>query len=142
METKQFLKNLLLRAIPFFAFVIALIVLKVADVQPSDWWGWYVMYVLIIASLAFALYYGVKNSKGMIIENVKKSYIKKVAKQYLSVWDDPKYSTENIINYIYQNERNFDRTISERSLSGDAEDPWTAFRSICATVPLSSPYFS
>ena len=36
---------------------------------------------------------------------------KKVAKQYLAVWDDPKYSTENIINYIYQNERNFDRTM-------------------------------
>ena len=111
METKQFLKNLLLRAIPFFVFVVALIVLKVADVQSADWWGWYVMYVLIFASLAFALYYGVKNSKGMIIENVKKSYIKKVAKQYLSVWDDPNYSTENIINYIYQNERNFDRTM-------------------------------
>ena len=111
METKQFLKNLLLRALPFFVFVIALIVLKSADVQSNDWWGWYVMYVLIFASLAFALYYGVKNSKGMIIENVKKSYIKKVAKQYLSVWDDPRFSTENIINYIYQNERNFDRTI-------------------------------
>ena len=111
METKQFLKNLFLRAIPFFVFVVALVVLKVADVQSSNWWGWTVLYVLIFASLAFALYYGAKNSKGMIIENVKKTVMKKVAKQYLAVWDDPKYSTENIINYIYQNERNFDRTM-------------------------------
>jgi hypothetical protein len=111
METKQFVKNLLLRAIPFFVFTIAIIVLKVADVASGDWWGWYVMYVLIFVSLAYALYYGIKNSRGMIIENVKKSYIKKVAKQYLAMWEHPEYNTGNIINYIYQNERNFDRTI-------------------------------
>ncbi len=111
METKQFVKNLLLRAIPFFVFTIAIIVLKVADVASGDWWGWYVMYVLIFVSLAYVLYYGIKNSRGMIIENVKKSYIKKVAKQYLAMWEHPEYNTGNIINYIYQNERNFDRTI-------------------------------
>ena len=111
METKQFVKNLLLRAIPFFVFTIAIIVLKIADVASGDWWGWYVMYVLIFVSLAYVLYYGIKNSRGMIIENVKKSYIKKVAKQYLAMWEHPEYNTGNIINYIYQNERNFDRTI-------------------------------
>ena len=111
METKQFVKKLLLRSVPFFVAAIATIVLKVANVAESNWWGWYVMYALVVGSLAFALYYGVKNSRGMIIENVKKSYIKKVAKQYLENWDKPEYSTENIINYIYQNERNFDRTI-------------------------------
>ena len=111
METKQFVKKLLLRSVPFFVAAIATIVLKVANVAESSWWGWYVMYALVVGSLAFALYYGVKNSRGMIIENVKKSYIKKVAKQYLENWDKPEYSTENIINYIYQNERNFDRTI-------------------------------
>ncbi len=111
METKQFVKNLLLRAIPFFVFTIAIIVLKVAEVASGDWWGWYVMYVLIFVSLAYVLYYGIKNSRGMIIENVKKSYIKKVAKQYLAMWEHPEYNTGNIINYIYQNERNFDRTI-------------------------------
>ena len=111
METKQFVKKFLLRSVPFFVTAIATIVLKVANVAESSWWGWYVMYALVVGSLAFALYYGVKNSRGMIIENVKKSYIKKVAKQYLENWDKPEYSTENIINYIYQNERNFDRTI-------------------------------
>ena len=111
METKQFVKKLLLRSVPFFVTAIATIVLKVANVAESSWWGWYVMYALVVGSLAFALYYGVKNSRGMIIENVKKSYIKKVAKQYLENWDKPEFSTENIINYIYQNERNFDRTI-------------------------------
>lgn len=111
METKQFVKNLLLRTIPFFAVVIATIVLKVAEVMPGDWWGWYVLYVVDVLALAFPVVYGAKNCKGMVIENVKKGYVKKVAKQYLAMWDHPEHNEANIIGFIYQNERNFDRTI-------------------------------
>lgn len=111
METKNFVKNVLLRSIPFFVLVIATIVLKVAEVMPAEWWGWIALYVLDVAALAFPIIYAAKNSKGMIIENVRKSILKKVAKQYLAEWDNPNFSTENIIGYIYQNEHDFDRTI-------------------------------
>ncbi|MBE5748837.1 MAG: hypothetical protein E7344_04330, partial [Clostridiales bacterium] len=111
METKNFVKNVLLRSIPFFVFVIATIVLKVAEVMPAEWWGWIVLYLLDVASLAFPIIYAAKNSRGIIVENVRKNIIKKVAKQYLAEWGKPEYNTENIIGYIYQNERNFDRTV-------------------------------
>ena len=111
METKNFVKSVLLRSIPFFVLVVATIVLKVAEVMPAEWWGWILLYVLDVAALAFPIIYAAKNSRGMIIENVRKSIIKKVAKQYLAEWGKPEYNTENIIGYIYQNERNFDRTV-------------------------------
>ncbi|MBR2029816.1 MAG: hypothetical protein IJ999_02805 [Clostridia bacterium] len=111
METKKFVKNVLLRSIPFFVFVIATIVLKVAEVMPAEWWGWIALYLLDVASLAFPIIYAAKNSRGIIVENVRKNILKKVAKQYLAQWGTPEYNTENIIGYIYQNEHNFDRTI-------------------------------
>ncbi len=111
METKNFVKNVLLRSIPFFVLLVATIVLKVAEVMPAEWWGWTVLYVIDVAALAFPIIYAAKNSRGMIIENVRKSIFKKIAKQYLAEWDNPEYKTENIIGYIYQNEHNFDRTI-------------------------------
>jgi len=111
METKNFVKSVLLRSIPFFVLVVATIVLKVAEVMPAEWWGWILLYVLDVAALAFPIIYAAKNSRGMIIENVRKSIIKKVAKQYLAEWGKPEYNTENIIGYIYQNEHNFDRTV-------------------------------
>ena len=79
--------------------------------MPAEWWGWIALYLLDVASLAFPIIYAAKNSRGIIVENVRKNILKKVAKQYLAQWGTPEYNTENIIGYIYQNERNFDRTV-------------------------------
>ena len=111
METKNFTKSALLRSIPFFVLLIATIVLKVAEVMPAEWWGWIALYVVDVAALAFPIIYVAKNSREMIVENVRKNILKKLAKQYLAQWDNPEFSTENIIGYIYQNEHNFDRTV-------------------------------
>jgi len=111
MENKNFTRGLLIRAIPFVILLVAAIVLKLATNIEGDWWGWYVIYALVVVAMAFVIVYAVKNGRSILIGSVRRGIEKKAAQHFFDEWDKPGFNLQNVVGFVYQNEREFDRTI-------------------------------
>lgn len=114
MEKKQFVRGLLLRLIPFVLVLALTLTVKFANLAPDGWWGWYAIYALIFASIAFFVFFAVRHGKNFVVESVKQKVMKKSAEDFLNGWEAETYNREGVVDYIYQSERDFDRTITFR----------------------------
>lgn len=108
MNKKQFVTGLVLRIIPLVIVVVAAIVIKAAGGFSADWWGWYVLYILIFACAAYAAYYGVRHGRTFVVDGVKKKIAVQTARDFLARWDEQTYSQQNVVGYSYRSERDFD----------------------------------
>lgn len=112
MNKKQFVTGALLRSIPFAVLLVTVLVVKFANLAASDWWGWYLLYALVFLSLAFSGYFIVKNGKGLVIASVRAKILLQTAQAFIDRWDNETYEQNNVINYAYQSERDFDTTLA------------------------------
>ncbi len=112
MDKKQFIKGSVFRFAIFLVVFIAVLVVKLADLAPADWWGWYLLYALVFLSLAYFAYFAVKYGKGFIIESLRVKMMKQTAQDFVDRWDDENYEPNNVLNYAYQSERDFDTTLA------------------------------
>ena len=112
MDRKQFTMGVILRAAVFVVFLVAALVVKFANLASADWWGWYLLYALVFLSLAYLAYFAVKNGKFFIIARVREKMMRQVAQDFVDRWDDEAYDPNNVLNYAYQSERDFDTTLA------------------------------
>lgn len=112
MDKKQFVTGVVLRFALLIIITAAVLILRFAGGISADWWGWYVMYVLIFASAAVAAFYIVRHGRTFVVDGVRKKMMKKSAADFLEAWEAESFTPSNVEGYAYHSERDFDTSLT------------------------------
>ena len=112
MDKKQFVTGVVLRFALLIIITAAVLILRFAGGISADWWGWYVMYVLIFASAAVAAFYTVRHGRTFVVDGVRKKMMKKSAADFLEAWEAESFTPSNVEGYAYHSERDFDTSLT------------------------------
>lgn len=112
MDKKKFIIGSLLRSVPFLILLVVTLVMKFSGYAADDWWGWYLMYLLIFAALIYFGLFFVRNGKTLVIESVMEKMRFNSSKAFLEKWDAEGYDKQSVLNYVYQSEHDMDTTMA------------------------------